>query len=108
MFTGIYSWSKQAASIVEKNYVSLVLCFHHLRMHIANDTYHVRTYKHTYASSTMSRHSGAETKMLLAIVTGIFVMRCQLQAITRQWANAAYLPKLFVIGKKVPQQFQHQ
>ena len=41
-----------------------VLCFHYSRMRIANDTYHVRTYERTYASSTMSRHSGAETKNL--------------------------------------------
>jgi len=32
-------------------------------MHIANDTYHVRTYERTDASSTVSRHSGAETKI---------------------------------------------
>jgi len=31
-------------------------------MRIANDTYHARTYERTYASSTASRHSGAETK----------------------------------------------
>jgi len=39
-----------------------VLCFHYLRMRIANNTYHVRTYERTYASSTVSRHSGAKTK----------------------------------------------
>jgi len=41
-------------------------------MHIANDMYHVRTYAHTYertyASSTMSQHSGAETKNTVKLV----------------------------------------
>jgi len=50
VFTAIYSKSDG------------VLCFHYSRMRIVNDTYHVRTYERTYASSTMSRHSGAETK----------------------------------------------
>ena len=51
VFTAIYSKSDG------------VLCFHYSRMRIANDTYHVRTYERTYASSTVSRHSGAETKV---------------------------------------------
>jgi len=36
-------------------------------MRIANDTYHVHTYERTYASSTVSRHSGAETKKKIYI-----------------------------------------
>jgi len=53
MFTAIYSKSDG------------VLCFHYSHMRIANDMYQYvpRTYERTYASSTMSRPSGAETKM---------------------------------------------
>ena len=52
-----------------------VLCFYYLRVSIVNSTYHVPTYRRTYASSTrsqhcvsalclstMSQHSGTETK----------------------------------------------
>jgi len=39
-----------------------VLCFHYSHVSVVNSTYHVPTCRRTYASSTMSQHSGTETK----------------------------------------------